>query len=145
MSGKIKAVLALGAMLALGFCAGTCWQATRSGERHDSWWRHQIREHRLTKLKKDLDLTPAQDTAVREIFQRGHDRMRHAREVMDGQMAIIHRDSMDSIRKTLSPEQTRRFDQFHLRMHEKRHTPVEQPLAGPPLPDDTHPAPGTAR
>ena len=68
MSGKLKAVILLGLLYVLGVMSGIAWQKYH-GQR---WPRHpeMYAERRVERLKRKLDLTPAQVTTIKAIFQK---------------------------------------------------------------------------
>ena len=68
MSGKLKAVILLGLLYGLGLISGFAWQRY-------CFHRWPMRpglyaEHRVERLKRKLNLTPDQETAIKAIFQK---------------------------------------------------------------------------
>ena len=115
MSGKVKVVLLVGVMYGLGVASGILWQ-----HRHDPrnfWKSTDFIERRVKKLTNRLHLTPEQSQATREIIQKTHERGKIAHDHMMQEMAVIHRDSMQSIRQVLRPDQTAEFEKMHENYH----------------------------
>lgn len=100
--------LTFGAGLVVGFGVGRFAHFARGG-------RGQMPElaarMMLNRLDHHLDLTDAQETQIRAIFERRHDRMRE-------EIATTNAE----IEKVLTPEQRERFKKMrmHLAGHERR-------------------------
>ena len=124
MNGKLKAVLLLGVMYVIGVVSGVALQRYRM---HRFWNPHSFyAEHRIKRLSSQLKLSPTQETAVREIFQKAHDRATQVNEEVSWDLADIHRDSVSAIEKILTPEQHQRFEKLHKEFHARhRHIPED--------------------
>jgi len=138
MSGKIKAVLILGIMYALGVMSGVAWQGYRS--HHFFGGPPIFAEHRIKRLTSRLHLSPTQEQAVRDILQKAHERATQVNEEVSWDLADIHRDSVEAIRKVLTPDQMREFEKLHRGFHERHHhIPDDDLEASPPAPAKTAP------
>ena len=111
MNCKFKAVLMLAVMYGLGVASALVWQACQD---HRPFARHSaFAEHRILKLKKQLNLTPDQEQAMRRIFETAHERATQINEEVSWDLAEIHHDSVVAIRKILTPDQARDFEKLH--------------------------------
>jgi Spy/CpxP family protein refolding chaperone len=134
VSGKFKAVLLLGVVYALGVGSGIAWQTYRF--HHFTSPRAMFIERRIKRLKAQLNLSDAQEQAIREIFQKAHERASQVNEEVSWDLADIHKDSVKAIEQLLTPEQMRKFEKMHKRYHAKnKHMPA----------DDFEESTGTAR
>ena len=126
MNGKLKAFLLLGVMFALGAASGIAWQTMRN--QHDGFMRHAIyTEHRIKRLKSQLKLSPVQEQALRDIFQKANERASQINEEVSWDLADIHRESVQAIRQVLTPDQAREFEKLHRKFHRSH----------PHVPDDS--------
>ncbi len=116
MSGKIKAIVLLGVVFGLGVVSGVAWQRYqfhRWPEKHAG----MFAEHRMKRLKKQLNLTSDQEKTIGDIFQKAHERATQVNEEVSWDLADIHRDSMKAIEQVLTPSQVQQFEKIHERFH----------------------------
>src|SRR5437868_13305980 len=103
MSGKIKAVALLIVMYGLGAASGIFWQRYRF---HRFPNHHAMfADRRLKRLSSQLQLTPEQETTMRDIFQKAHERAMQVNEEVSWDLADIHKDTVKAIEKILTPVQ----------------------------------------
>ena len=118
MNGKIKAVLLLVVMFGLGIASGIAWQRYRF---HRFPRTHAaFANRRLKHLKTQLNLTRQQEDAMRQIFQKAHERAVEINEEVSWDLADIHRDTVKAIRGILTPVQLVKFEKLHRSFH-RRH------------------------
>src|ERR1039457_5951708 len=124
MSGKAQAVLLLGVMFALGFASGIAWHRY---ELHRFPGAHMpFAEHRLKRLKSQLHLTNEQEQALSEILQKAHERAVQVNEEVAWDLADIHKDTVNAIRKILTPAQMDQFEKLHQKFHDNhKHFPSD--------------------
>jgi Spy/CpxP family protein refolding chaperone len=115
MNGKLKAVLLLGVMYGLGIASGMAWQGYRF--HHMSNPHSMFAERRLKKLSSQLKLTPTQEQAIRDIFQKAHERAVQVNEEVSWDLADIHKDSVKAIKEVLTPTQAAEFEKMHQKFH----------------------------
>jgi len=137
MGAKVKALLLLAVMYGLGAVSGAAWQTYRSSQQPHGHNRSVYASHRIRKLKEQLHLSPAQAQALREIFQKAHDRAVEVNEEVSWDLADIHHDSVEAIRHVLTPEQTREFEKIHRRAHPR--SPPSLPPEKPDAPENAVP------
>jgi Spy/CpxP family protein refolding chaperone len=125
MNGKLKAVFLLTIMYGLGAISGAAWQTYRI---HHLANPHAVyAERRIKKLEAQLNLSPAQEQALRNIFQKAHDRATEINEEVSWDLADIHRDSVQAIREVLTPDQMKQFEKLHKKAHDKnKHLPGDE-------------------
>src|SRR5207302_157192 len=111
MSGKLQAVLLLGLMYGLGAASGAAWQRYHF---HHYWNPHTMfAERRLKHLSAKLKLSPAQEEAMRQIFQKAHERAMQVNEEVSWDLADIHKDTVKAIQGILTPAQWVEFEKLH--------------------------------
>ena len=119
MSGKLKAVLLLVVAFGLGIVSGIAWQTYRFPQGES---RHAMfAERRVQRLKTKLKLSDAQEQALRQIFQKAHERATQVNEDVSWNLADIHRDSVQAIRQILTPDQVKEFEKLHQKYHARHH------------------------
>jgi Spy/CpxP family protein refolding chaperone len=84
----------------------------RHGQHHA--WEQRMEQHRMDQLTILLDLTPAQQQAVKTILSSEHARMRQSLEqamqqVRDTHRAV-HKETVDKLSAVLSPAQMKKFN-----------------------------------
>ena len=121
MTAKAKVALLLGFVYGLGLASGVAWHS------YHVWhhWPGRFVERRIEHLSRELHLTPEQEVAVRDAIREAHERTRQVNEEVSWDLDDIHRDTVQTIQKVLTPAQQREFERLHRRMHQKHHTPVE--------------------
>ncbi len=133
MNGKIKAVLLLAVMYGLGVASGIAWQRYRFHRFPNAHM--MFGDRRLKRLKSQLDLTPEQETAMRDIFQKAHERAVQVNEEVTWDLADIHKDTVKAIQKILTPAQLAKFEKMHKKFHDQhKHIPADdfdEPAAAP--------------
>jgi hypothetical protein len=117
MSGKLRAVLFLVIMYGLGVVSGIAWQTYHS--RHFTASRAVYADRRIKRLKAQLHLSPSQEQAISDIFQKAHDRATQINEEVSWDLDDVHRDSVQAIREVLTPDQIRLFEKLHYQYHAK--------------------------
>jgi Spy/CpxP family protein refolding chaperone len=117
MNGKIKAVLLLAVMYGLGAISGIAWQRYRFHRFPNAHM--MFADRRLKRLKSQLNLTTEQETSMRDIFQKAHERAMQVNEEVSWDLADIHKDTVKSIEKILMPVQLAKFEKLHQKYHEK--------------------------
>jgi len=125
MSGKLKAILLLAAMYGLGAASGVLWHEHRE---HSRYFEPQgpFAERRIKKLSNQLHLSPVQEKAVRDIFEKAHARASEVNQSVRSEISTIHRDSVQAIREILTPDQAREFDKIHEKYHTRhKHMPAD--------------------
>ena len=135
MNGKVKAILLLGVMFGLGVVSEIAWQRYRLHQFPVS--RSLFAAHRVERLKKQLDLTPEQENALRQIFQTAHERAMQINEEVSWDLADIHKDTVKAINAVLTLQQREKFEKLHQKFHENhRHFPTDEDdgTPGPPPP-----------
>jgi hypothetical protein len=134
MSGKWQAILLLGLMYGLGAVSGVAWQRYRF---HHYWNPHSMfAERRLKHLSAKLKLSPEQEVAMRQIFQKAHERAVQVNEEVSWDLADIHKDTVKAIQGILTPVQMAEFEKIHKKFHDKhKHIPADE---DEDLPDTTH-------
>ena len=115
MGAKLKAFLLLGVMYGLGTVSGVAWQTYHS-QRVPPLHSLFAKRH-LQQLKRELKLTPEQEQALNDIFDKAHERAKEINEEVAWDLADIHEDSLKAIRDVLTPEQNTRFEKIHARSH----------------------------
>jgi|GEM_PF-2291883 Spy/CpxP family protein refolding chaperone len=124
MNGKLKAIAVLTIMYALGAVSGVAWQSY-----HSHRWEPMhvtFAERRIRRMTSRLHLTPAQQQALKVILEKAHERATQINEEVSWDLADVHSDSVDAIRKVLTPDQVKEFDKMHHRFHEThQHMPAE--------------------
>ena len=124
MSGKLKAVAVLAVMYVFGVVSGVAWQSY-----HGHRWEPMhamFAERRVKRLSSKLHLSPMQEQALRDIFEKAHEKATQINEEVSWDLEDVHRESVESIRKILNPEQLAEFNKMHSRYHEKHpHMPNE--------------------
>lgn len=115
----------LAAMYGLGAASGVLWH--EHGEHYRFFEnRGAFAEHRIKRLSSQLHLSPAQEQAVREIFEKAHARATEINKRVTSDIADIHRDSVQGIRQILTPDQAREFDRIHEKYHARhQHLPAD--------------------
>jgi Spy/CpxP family protein refolding chaperone len=124
MSGKIKAVILLLVMYGLGAASGIAWQRYcfhRFPSHHV-----MFADRRLKRLTSQLSLTPEQESAMRDILQKAHERAIQVNEEVSWDLADIHKDTVKAIEKILTPVQLAKFEKMHQKFHdEHKHIPTD--------------------
>jgi len=116
MGGKLKAGMILFLMYGLGIGSGVAWEVHHS--RHQSP-RQLFGERRIAHLKQKLQLTPWQETTLREIVQDAHERANDVHDGLEYDLAKIKADSLDAIQQLLTPEQRQQFEAMRAKHHAK--------------------------
>jgi Spy/CpxP family protein refolding chaperone len=133
MNGKIKAVLLLAVMYGLGVASGMAWQHYRFHRFPNP--HTMFADRRLSRLKSQLNLTTDQETAMRGIFQKAHERAVQVNEEVSWDLADIHKDTVKAIEKILTPVQLAKFEKLHQKFHDQhKHIPsddFDEPEATP--------------
>lgn len=125
MSPKFKAIFSLVAMFILGAVTDTLWRTCRDHSQQ-SWFRGQRLERRIQKLKRELNLSPEQEVAVRNILTKARDQAKQVNEEVSWDLADIHRGSVQAIRQVLTPEQIEQFEKLHEHYHARhKHMPSD--------------------
>ena len=130
MNGKLKAIIVLIMMYAFGAVSGVAWQSY-----HNHHWEPvhvMFAEHQIKRLTSRLHLSPVQEQALRDILEKAHERATQINEEVSWDLADVHRDSVDAIRKILTPDQQREFDKMHRQFHEHHHPMPADDLDSPP-------------
>lgn len=136
MNGKLKAIAVLTVMYALGTVSGVAWQTYRY--HHWEPMHAMFAARRIKHLSARLHLSPTQEQALKDIFEKAHDRATQINEEVSWDLADVHRDSVAAIRKVLTPEQAREFDKMHKQFHKHHcHIPDEDLDSTPPPPAKT--------
>jgi len=133
MSGKIKAVVLLIVMYGLGAASGIAWQRYRF---HRFPNRHAMfADRRLKRLTSQLHLTTEQETEMRDIFQKAHERAVQVNEEVSWDLGDIHKDTVKAIQKILTPAQLAEFEKLHQKFHDRhKHIPsddLDEPAGTP--------------
>jgi Spy/CpxP family protein refolding chaperone len=113
----MKACLLLFFLFALGFASGMGWETYRMLHHFPG----SFVEHRIAHLSHELNLTPEQEQALREVFRNADERAQQVNEEVAWDLQDIHHDSVDSIKKILTPQQAKTFDHMHRRSHLHHH------------------------
>ena len=132
MNGKLKAIVVLVAMYVFGAVSGMAWQSYRYRFHHWSPMHTMFAERRVKRLAARLHLSPTQEQAMRDIFEKAHERANEINEEVSWDLADVHRDSVEAIRKVLTPDQQREFDQMHRHYHEGHPHMPDDDLEPPP-------------
>src|ERR1700733_10082064 len=103
MSGKLKAILLMAVMFGLGVGSGIAWQTYQFRRMPHS--HTMFAERRIKHMVSDLKLSAAQEQSLRTIFEKANERATQVNEEVSWDLADIHRDSVQAIRKILTPEQ----------------------------------------
>ena len=83
-------------------------------------------ERRLKHLSAKLKLSPAQEEAMRQIFQKAHERAMQVNEEVSWDLADIHKDTVKAIQGILTPAQSVEFEKLHQKFHSKhKHIPLD--------------------
>ncbi len=124
MNGKSKAILFLGVMYGLGAASGVLWKCRH--DHRDFWKSPDFVERRVKKMASRLHLSAEQVQTVRGIIEKSHERARQVNERMTQELSVIHRDSVQSIRQVLTPDQAQEFEKMHQKFHDKhKHIPAD--------------------
>jgi len=137
MTNRLKATGLMIFMFLLGVGSDIAWHRCHGGRHPFSG--HMMSQQRFARLSHDLQLTPDQEKSVRFIIDNAHARAEQVHGQVEKDLAAIHRDSVDSVRKVLTPQQVVQFEKIHERIHRRHHTPMEGPRGDappPPPPDD---------
>jgi Spy/CpxP family protein refolding chaperone len=124
MNGKVKAVLLLAVMYGLGAASGIAWQRYRFHRFPNAHM--MFADRRLKRLKSQLNLTTDQEVAMRDIFQKAHERAMQVNEEVSWDLADIHKDTVNAIEKILTPVQLAKFEKLHQKFHDQhKHIPPD--------------------
>ena len=104
---------------------------------HDHRWEPMhamFAERRVKRLASRLHLSANTGTGPEGIFEKAHDRATQINEEVSWDLADVHRDSVEAIRKILTPDQQQEFDKMHRQFHEHHHHMPADDLESPPTP-----------
>jgi hypothetical protein len=130
MNGKLKAIVVLLVMYVLGAVSGVAWQSYR-GHRWEPM-HVMFADRRIKRMTSRLNLTPAQQQAMKDVLEKAHERATQINEEVSWDLADVHRESVESIRKILTPDQMREFDKMHRHFHESHHHMPDDDMDAPP-------------
>jgi Spy/CpxP family protein refolding chaperone len=133
MGPKLKATAVLLGVFGLGIVTGIAWQI--HAFRH--WTPHHNPERRIARMKKELDLNPDQEKAVRDILEKAHQRATEVRQDIVKNMTQIRTESVTAIAKILTPDQRVKFEKMRAE-HRHRH-PFIWMEGGVPAPEPEKP------
>jgi len=122
MKGKWLASLMLVAMFGLGMASGVLLQMYRTNEPAEELSPAAAR--RIKSLKHELHLTPEQEISLRDILRNANQRATEINQEVSWDLADIHQESMDALRKILTPEQNKALQQLHRRIHARHYLPA---------------------
>jgi len=132
MNGKLKAIVLLTVMYALGAVSGVTWQTYRY--HHWEPMHATFASRRIKHLAYRLHLSKAQEQALKDIFEKAHERATQINEEVSWDLADVHRESVEAIQKVLTPDQAREFDKMHHQFHEHHHHIPDDDSDSPPPP-----------
>lgn len=78
------------------------------------------KEHAITHLKKELNLSEVQIQQVGQIFDESSQKMADLQKQLDPQFQAIHTETRARIRQVLDPDQARKFDEYVRQIDERR-------------------------
>jgi Spy/CpxP family protein refolding chaperone len=88
------------------------------------------KDHAITHLKKELNLSDAQTQQIGRIFDDTSQKMRDLQKQLDQPIQALHQETRARIRQVLDPDQAKKFDEF-VRSIDERH---KRRGASPPPP-----------
>ena len=104
----------------IGFALGTVF-----GQRHgeESWRAHwkkgSKRQEMVERFSKELHLSADQKNQVAAIFEAKHPQMEILRDEMKPKFEALRASTQAEIRKLLTPEQEKKFDEMNAKMEER--------------------------
>lgn len=92
---------------------------------HRNWNRDYRRTHLLKKISSRLNLSPDQEAYVAKIFDANRPKVDAIFTEMRTQLDAVRKETGDEIKKQLSPEQQKKYDDLDAEMQArmKRHFP----------------------
>lgn len=109
---------------------------TGPGNRYEPMQPWMLRENFRAELDRRLDLTPEQNARIEKVMHEGQERVKEIWSLVGPEMQAELRAVREEMRRELTPEQRRRFDDLmrarKVRPLEMERPPRERPLRPPP-------------